>query len=372
MSNNSIYCFCLAALWALTSLSCQPTSTNMGQEESPTGSDALPEKAAPQRAAAPTDPRWLVYPTGPGPGNNKRIVLVAGDEEYRSEEAMPMLGRLLSEHHGFETVVLFSQDPTTGEIDPTQSTFIPGLEMIAGADLLVLDLRFRELLDEDMAHVMDHVLTGKPLIGIRTSTHAFNYKKDSESPYAKWTWTSKDPAGGFGKHILGETWVAHHGVHGKQATRGIIHPEFAAHPVLRGVRDVFGTTDVYAIRGLPSDAEVLLLGLVLAGMIPDAEPVEGAKNDPMHPVAWVRNRELPSGKTQRIFSTTMGAATDWSSEDLRRLFLNASLWTLDMEEQIPAEGLKASMLGRWEPTPFGFGSYRKGFKPADYRLGTPE
>ena len=283
-----------------------------------------------------------------------------------------MLGRLLSEHHGFETVVLFSQNPITGEIDPTESTYIPGLELIADADLLVLDLRFRELADEDMTHIMKHVQSGKPLIGIRTSTHAFNYKKNLESPLAKWTWTSKEPAGGFGKHILGETWVAHHGAHGKEATRGIPNEAFASHSVLRGVRDVFGTTDVYAIRALPDDAQVLLHGSVLAGMTSDAKAVEGQKNEPMHPVAWVRNRELSDGSTQRIFATTMGAATDFSSVDLRRLFLNASLWTLGMEKQIPASGLKSSMLGRWDPTSFGFGSYSKGLRPADYRLGTPE
>jgi len=321
------------------------------------------------------DARWLSYPGGEGVGAGKRIVLVAGDEEYRSEEALPMLARLLSEHHGFECAVLFSQNPETGEINPDESTHIPGLHLVDQADLLILQLRFRQLVDEDMAQIMDHVDAGKPLFGIRTSTHPFNYKGDSTSPFAKWTWTSKDPAGGFGREILGETWVAHHGHHGQEATRGLPHPDQADHPVLRGVDDVFGPTDVYAIRDLPADAVTLLQGQVLAGMTPDSPAVEGAKNEPMHPVAWLRERPLSDdagSPTQRIFATTMGAATDMQSEDLRRLFLNAGLWCLEMEQRIPDGGLEASMLGRYEPTGFGFGSYRKGLWPADYREGTPE
>ncbi len=326
---------------------------------------------AAQTPGPEVDSRWLVYEGAKGKLPAKRVVFVAGDEEYRSEEALPMLARLLSKHHGMECVVLFSQNPETGEIDPNESSHIPGLHLIDDADLLVLDLRFRALPDGDMAHIMDHVQTGKPLIGIRTTTHAFNYKEDKGSPFAKWTWTSKDPRGGFGGEFLGETWVAHHGKHGSQATRGVLVPENVTHPVLNGVKDVFGTTDVYAIRGLPEDASVLLNGAVLDGMEPESQPVEGAKNNPMHPVAWVREREWQPGRTQRILATTMGAATDFSSEDLRRLFFNGVFWTLGMEDQIPAKGLKATMVGAWNPTPFGFNSFRTGMKPADYRDGIP-
>lgn len=326
---------------------------------------------SPSMTTAETDPRWLVYPTSEGPGFGKRVVLVAGDEEYRSEEALPMLARMLSGHHGFECVVLFSQDPETGEIDPNQSSHIPGLHLVDDADLLVLDLRFRELPDDDMAHIMDYANAGRPLIGIRTSTHAFNYPSDSPSPFAKWTWTSADPKGGFGTEFLGETWVAHHGHHGKQATRGVPNPELAQHPVLGGVSDVFGPTDVYAVRSLPEDAQVLLFGSVLDGMTPDSSAIDGPKNNPMHPIAWLRSRDAGQDSPQRIFSTTIGAAQDWSSEDLRRLFLNASFWTLGMEDKIPEQGLDADVIGRWEPSAFGFDGYRKGLVPMDYQDGTP-
>jgi len=318
---------------------------------------------------AKTPPQWLNF-TGDAavdPGRGRRIVLVAGDEEYRSEEALPMLARMLHSL-GFETIVLFSQNPETGEIDPDESSHIPGLHLIDEADLLILQLRFRHLPDADMKHIADYVASGKPLTGIRTATHAFAYPGDSTSTYADWSWNR---GGGFGKQVLGETWVAHHGGHGREATRGVIEPEHAAHPVLRGVDDVFGPTDVYAINALPGDASILLRGAILTGMSPTDTPVDDARNNPMHPVAWIRERTMPGGDTQRIFTTTMGASQDWSSEDLRRLLANTVLWQLGEEDDIPSEGLAAPILGRWEPTPYGFGGFRRGVQPSGTRDGWP-
>ena len=62
--------------------------------------------------------QWVQYPGGEGPGAGKHIVFITGDEEYRSEEAMPMMARILSERHGFQCTVLFALDPETGESDP--------------------------------------------------------------------------------------------------------------------------------------------------------------------------------------------------------------------------------------------------------------
>ena len=95
------------------------------------------------------DDQWVVY--GPGPdANDKRIVLIAGDDEYRSEECMPMLGQILSQHHGFECTVLFPVNPQSGEIQPDFQKNIPGIESVADADLVIMGLRFRDLPDSDM------------------------------------------------------------------------------------------------------------------------------------------------------------------------------------------------------------------------------
>jgi hypothetical protein len=325
-----------------------------------------------QHTAAPadTDPRWLVYEgnADTAPGKGRRIVFIAGDEEYRSEEGLPMLARGFAKH-GFETVVLFSQDPESGEIDPEESTHIAGMHLVDDADVLVLQLRFREFADADMKHIMDHVDSGKPLTALRTTTHPFFYRKTKDSPYAKWTWNA--PNGGFGKQIVGETWVNHHGHHGKEATRGIVPEANKAHPVLRGVDDVFGPTDVYGIRSLPDDAIVMLDGGILKGMDPKDELVDDKRNKPMHPVAWLRERPLQDGKTQKIVVTTMGTAQDLSSADLRTYLLNGVLWQLGEADAIPADGFSVEIVGPWDPSPFGFGSHRRGFTPTDIARGYP-
>src|SRR5690606_33036527 len=107
-------------------------------------------------AAAADDP-WVVYEGQEGPGKGKHIVLISGDEEYRSEEALPQLGRILARHHGFKCTVLFAINPESGEIDPNYTKNIPGLEALKSADLMIMFLRFRDLPDEQMQHIVDYV-----------------------------------------------------------------------------------------------------------------------------------------------------------------------------------------------------------------------
>ena len=299
---------------------------------------------------------WLEVEGKEGPGSGKRMVLLAGDEEYRSEETMPMLANLLAERHGFSARVVFPVDPKTGEIDPAEARHLPGLDALEDADLVIMAWRFRELAEEDMAKFVSYVESGRPLIALRTSTHAFRYPKDSASPFAEWSWDSQD--GGFGKRVLGETWVNPHGRHGVEGTRGVIEVGREDHPLLRGVADVWGPTDVYGIRQLPEDAVVLMRGEVLDGMTPDARPM-AAKNEPMMPVAWVREREA-NGRKQRVVVTTMGAASDFVHPGLRRFVVNAAYWTTGLE--VPAE-LDVRTVRPFMPTKFGFGGHRKGVKP---------
>ena len=145
-----------------------------------------------------SEQQWVTYPGGDGPGAGRKVVLIAGDEEYRSEEAMPMLGKVLSLRHGFECVALFSIDAETGAIDPEEQTNIPGLEALDAADLMVIATRFRELPDEQMKHIVDYVESGRPIVGLRTATHAFSYQRNPGSPYAHWSFRSETWPGGFG------------------------------------------------------------------------------------------------------------------------------------------------------------------------------
>lgn len=305
---------------------------------------------------------WVVYEGDQGPGKGKHIVFLTGDEEYRSEEGMPMLGKILARHHGFKCTVLFAIDPETGDINPENQTNLPGFELVSTADLVVVFYRFREPSREQMAVFDAYVNSGKPIIGLRTSTHAFNMKRDKESPYQSYDFRSKTWLGGFGQQVLGDTWINHHGHHKKEATRGFINGAHQNHPILKGVTDVFGPTDVYGVRNLKPTDDVLLLGATLVGMEP-TDPVKQSKS--LMPIAWTRMYEGATGNTNRVFCTTMGASVDLLSEDLRRLLVNACYWGLKMEDKIPKEA-NVDIVGDYQPTFYGFGSYQRGVKPADH------
>ncbi|MGC3972330.1 MAG: HEAT repeat domain-containing protein [Pirellulales bacterium] len=304
-------------------------------------------------------------PKKAGPGKGKHVVLLAGDEEYRSEEGLPMLAKILSQKHGFTTTVCFSlgQD---GTIDPTAAASLSNPEALDKADAIVMLLRFRKYPDAIMQKFDAAVKRGIPIIGLRTSTHAFNGLKGTYESYNN-----------FGKDVLGERWVSHWGVHKKEATRGVIEPGRTDEPILRGVVDVFGDSDVYEAHP-PADAKILLRGRVLKGMNPvdvgadyskkrSTDKVEQPVNDPMMPIAWTRELPVTGGdKKQRIFCTTMGAATDLESDGLRRLVVNAVYWGLGIE--IPKK-VDAGLVDAFTPTKYGFKGFRVGLKPDDFALG---
>ncbi len=310
---------------------------------------------------------WVTYEGKAGPGRGKHIVFLSGDEEYRSEEGLPMLAKILGERHGFKCTVLFAVNPVDGAITPTVLDNIPGLEQLDTADLCFMELRFRELPDAQMKHFVDYVNSGRPIIALRTATHAFSYAKHKESPYARYSFDSTTWPGGFGQQVLGETWVNHHGDHGKESTRGIVNDPFKDQPILRGVTDVWCPTDVYTVSHLPKDARVLVWGQVLAGMKPTDPPVTGPKNNPMMPLVWTRDYRGEQGKVSKIFTTTMGASVDLENEGLRRLLVNACYWAVGLEDQIPARA-NVDYVGEYKPLWFGYGKFKPGVKPADLEL----
>ncbi len=325
-------------------------------------------------ADAAAEQPWVTFAGKEGAGQGKHIVFVTGDDEYHSEEGMPLLARILAERHGFTCTVLFAINNATGAIDPGAKDNIPGLEQLAGADLMIEFTRFRRLPEEQMKHVISYLDSGRPVIGLRTATHGFDFPKDS--PLAKYGWNYKgaDYEGGFGRQVLGETWINHHGHHGHQSTRGLLASGATDHPVLRGIQDgeIWGTTDVYTVRlPLPDNCQPLLMGQVLSGMNPTDPPAGPAedpktkqvvdKNNPMMPVAWVRTYTGSQGKIGRVFTTTMGGAMsgshDWDNEGLRRLLVNASYWCVALEDKIPAKA-NVDIVGETNP-------FKRGVKPQD-------
>lgn len=303
---------------------------------------------------------WVVYEGQAGAGHGKHIVIVTGDDEYRSEESMPQLGKILAAHHGFQCTVLFAIDPTNGTIKPNQQDNIPGLEALQTADLMILFTRFRDLPDDQMKYLVEYIHSGKPILGLRTSTHAFHFNK--HSTYAEYSYNSKQWDGGFGRQVLGETWINHYGKHQQESTRGLVVHGFGNEAIAKGCDDIWGPSDVYGIISLTGDSRPIVMGQVLTGMNPTDPP----RTDlPIVPVAWTKTFTGQSGKPAKVFTTTMGHAGDLLSEGFRRLLVNAAYWCLDMESQIP-DRANVDLIGEYDPTPIGFDKHKTGVKPSDH------
>jgi type 1 glutamine amidotransferase len=232
------------------------------------------------------------------------IVFVIGDHEYSSESTLPALAEELKKRYGFQTTVLKSFPDQNAERD------IPGLEALKRADLAVFYLRWRQLPKEQVEHIRAYVDSGKPVIGFRTTTHAFNYPKGHE--LEKWN--------AFGADVLGSPpgWGSGHTHYGHTSSTDVsIIPEAVSHPILKGVDKEFHVRSwLYHVvpKYPPSSATRLLMG----------KSVNPEKKDAVeNPVAWT----YQTAAGGRVFTTTLGHPEDFRVEAFQRLVANAVHWT---------------------------------------------
>jgi type 1 glutamine amidotransferase len=313
--------------------------------------------------ALAADP-WFSSEAGNGPGKGKHIVMIAAEEAYRSEESMPMMAQILS-RQGFKCTVLFAIDPADGTINPKIKDNIPGLEQLKTADLLVAFLRWRELPDEQMQHIIDYTESGKPILGIRNATHPFKYVKRPDSPYARFDSASKEPSGGWGRLVLGETWISHYGKNLVESTRCDIVTAASAHPIFKGIRTGFWIPDdVYGISSaLSGDSTPVLLGQPLDAWTSDARPVA---EKPPQPIAWTKSYTGAAGKKTRVFTSTMGHGDAFKIEAFRRMISNACLWCMNMEDSINPS-CNMDIPGEYNPGPAGANGIKPGVLPQDLK-----
>ena len=286
----------------------------------------------------PDSPQWLTYSGNKGPGKGRHIVLISADQEYRSEQSMPMMAGILSRHHGFDCTILFGVNDK-GEVDPTMPVYtkkgqeaevkshnIPGLKHLASADLVVFFTRLLTLPGEQQERIVSYIDSGKPMIALRTANHGFRgalpYKIDGKTV-------------NFGRDVLGGSFMGHHGRWHADSTRGTIVEELKGHPIAVGVDDIWGPSDVYRTykegTGLPEGCTALVWGQPLTGRNHDDPPNPG--KEPL-PVAWFKTWQTSEGKKARVFQSTMGSGKDLESAGLRRLIINAAYWGLGMEAAI--------------------------------------
>lgn len=321
--------------------------------------------------AVPPGPTWLTYRASNASdssadasevlGRRKHVVLIAAEQEYRSEQAMPMLAKVLAEHHGFDCTVLFSVNKD-GDVDPTlpapfkekdRRHKIPGLEYLKDADCLILMSRFMHLDDDQMQHVYRYLDSGKPLIALRTANHGFqrnwNYKVNGKSVSLR--------------DLLGGSFMGHHGGWHRESTRGVLVESQQTHPILNGVENVWGTSDVYRCHGerftFPDDCTALVLGQPLVNLKPDAPA--NSKKEPL-PVAWIKTWKGNGSNPSRIFHFTMGSAEDFENAGVRRMTINAVYWGLGMEDSIDPDR-SVEIVGEYEPLKPGFNYQKLGVKP---------
>ncbi len=307
---------------------------------------------------------WFISEGGNGPGKGKHIVLIAAEEAYRSEESLPMMAQILS-RQGFKCTVLFAIDPADGTINPKIKDNIPGLEALDTADLLVAFLRWRELPDEQMKHIIDYTESGKPILGIRNATHPFKYVKRPDSPYARFDSASKEPSGGWGRLVLGETWISHYGKNLVESTRCDIVKTASAHPIFKVIRTGFWIPDdVYGIGStLSGDSTPILLGQPLEDWTSEAKPV--AEKTPQ-PIAWTKSYTGAMGKTARVFTSTMGHGDAFKIEAFRRMLTNACLWCMNLEDAIDPS-FNMDIPGDYHPGPVGAKGLKPGILPQDFK-----
>ncbi len=254
-------------------------------------------------------------------GKKYNVVFVTGDDEYRSEITMPMIVEVLPRKaKQFNCTVLYAVDPETGQRNPKYKQNIEGLEALKAADLVVFFLRFRALPDDQLKLILDYVNSGKPIIGLRTSTHALRYPKGHKHEKL-----NED----FGREVFGQKWIVHHGH--KSTTDVLVIPEMAGHPILRGIyatkSPIHCSSWLYHVTPLVGDCKPLLTGKSI-----NSNKVDKQDQYPLtQPVAWIKTY-----KGTRVFFTTLGHPKDFEDASVRRLLLNAIYWAL--EQEVPQGG----------------------------------
>ncbi len=282
-----------------------------------------------------------------GPGKGKHIVFIASDHEYHSEETCPAMARILAKRFGFECTVLFGQEENG--VIKKGSNYIPGMEVLKDADMLFLFLRFLDWDKTQMEPFIAYLKRGGPVIGLRTTTHAFKIK-DQSSPYFKFSdnYTGDDFPYGFGKQILGLSWSKYGGHYSRnhaQSVRLDVVPGKAKHPINRGVKDAWAYAGGYR-ADLGDECEILAMAQPLTDIYPGSAPL--TDKAPM-PAAWIRTYSYEGGTKGKSFCSIYGSSPDIVNEGYRRMLVNAVFWATGLEDKIdPAANV--NFVGKFTPT----------------------
>lgn len=229
--------------------------------------------------------------------SGESVVFIISEDEYDAARTLPEFAAELEEIYGFSCEILQGGDNS-----------IPGMEALADADLAVIYVRRQVLPLEQMKYLRDYVASGKPVVGIRTASHAFCLHEE-RPPAGFEEWTE------FDRDILGGNYHMHHGNKGEDGpfTYVWIKEERKSHPILTGIPagEFRVPSWLYKTSPLADSATVLMMGRV-------------ADRKPFEPVAWT-NTHTGGG---RVFYTSLGHPTEFKMRVFRTLLTNGIFWTL--------------------------------------------
>lgn len=229
------------------------------------------------------------------------IVLMIGEDEYKTWETLPAFAAADLKAAGHRVTIIHA--------DKGEKNNFPGLvAALRDADLLLVSVRRRTPFKEQLDAVRAHLAAGKPLVGIRTASHAF-------SPLPKETVT--DPKLGLWKEFDTEVLGGHYtGHYGRDPANVSVAPGVTGHAILTGVAvgKLIAHGGLYKNTPLERTATLLLTATI---------PGQATE-----PVAWT-HRHGANGA--RVFYTSLGHWDDFGNPEFRRLLLNGVRWALDRQ-----------------------------------------
>jgi hypothetical protein len=250
-------------------------------------------------------------PAEPSAGRKPTVVFITGDDEYRSREIMLPFARKLEDDYGFN--VIYLKDDARCAIGGREATVLEGAERIREADLMVLFVRFRSWEPKSLKLFMEHFESGKPAVGIRTSTHAF-WEDKKFSPVC------------FGGHYKN---------HPYQHTVCQLNPEHADHPIARGVQRKFAESEgPYLSTPLTEGATPVMLAYG-SGRRPAGDMIgDDSFDSPTTPVAWTFDH---NGARRTMFTLMSYRINSHLQPYSQNLFYNSVFWALGYE--VPEAGV---------------------------------
>jgi type 1 glutamine amidotransferase len=220
-------------------------------------------------------------------GEPKRVIkvcLVSGSLEYESDKSLATLQTYLEKTGQVKCYRAFRKSDAD----------VPGLEKLDECDVMVLFTRRLKLEGDQLERIKNYCLAGKPVVGIRTASHALQ------------TWLDLD------KEVLGGNYMGHFGA----GTLTEIHTQAKDHPILKNVTLKQSKGSLYKNTGLARDVDVLLTGTLMG------------KTGISEPIAWARVY-----KGGRVFYTSLGHPADFADENFLRFLANAITWTAEKKKQ---------------------------------------